>query len=230
VAPPVAPQVETGFRYRLVYRKAGVAVYLAHLDTMHALTRALRRSGLPYRISQGFSPRPVASFGPALSLGHSGAAEVFDFWLNAALPPATIITQISSVMPRGITVVDVQSLPEKAKAVPSEAPMRYRLRFNPAAQPLVEQVVALLSDPTHEITIKRADGERRQPLGPAVTRIERSSTPDGAFLILDFARAGSGVPSPSKIINALLSELGDARDDLLEVERLAVLNEIVSKE
>ena len=196
---------------------------------MHALTRALRRSGLPYRISQGFSPRPVCSFGPALSLGHSGAAEMFDFWLNEAISPEEIAGRLAPVMPPGISVVQVQGLSAKARAVPSEAPMRYRLRFDPAARPVLEKAVAFLGDPTREITIKRADGERRQALGQAVTRIEPVSSPDGLFLFLEFARAGSGVPSPSKVITALLSELGDARDDLLEVERLAVLTEFVKE-
>ena len=56
------------FRYRLVYARQEQGRFLAHLDTMSHLVRAVRRSGLPYVVTQGCHRRPKASFGPPVTL------------------------------------------------------------------------------------------------------------------------------------------------------------------
>ncbi|MBF0545732.1 MAG: DUF2344 domain-containing protein [Candidatus Riflebacteria bacterium] len=71
-------------RFRLVYNKSFPAIYLSHLDTMSALMRAIRRTKLPYLVTQGFHPRLKCSFGPALPLGFHGVSDFFDFWLHSS--------------------------------------------------------------------------------------------------------------------------------------------------
>ena len=57
------------FRLRVTYRKAGRLSMLSHLEVTHALERAVRRSGLPFALTQGFSPHMKLSFGSALPVG-----------------------------------------------------------------------------------------------------------------------------------------------------------------
>lgn len=65
-------------RYRFVYRKTGRARFLSHREITNIITRALRRSGLPLRFSEGFHPHVKMSLGPALAVGTAGEMEFFD--------------------------------------------------------------------------------------------------------------------------------------------------------
>jgi radical SAM family uncharacterized protein/radical SAM-linked protein len=56
-------------RWRLTFEKLGASALLGHLDFMRELGRVIRRAGLRPVYSQGFSPKPRFTFGPALALG-----------------------------------------------------------------------------------------------------------------------------------------------------------------
>jgi radical SAM family uncharacterized protein/radical SAM-linked protein len=56
-------------RWRLTFEKLGASALLGHLDFMRELGRVIRRAGLRPVYSQGYSPKPRFTFGPALALG-----------------------------------------------------------------------------------------------------------------------------------------------------------------
>lgn len=74
------------FRLRVCFRKTGRLRHLSHLETMRACERAARRAGLPYAVTQGFTPRMRISFGPALPVGTAGEREYFDLLLTRYVP------------------------------------------------------------------------------------------------------------------------------------------------
>ena len=53
------------FRLRLTFAKQGRLAMLSHLEVARALERTVRRAGLPYAVSQGFSPHMLIAFGAA---------------------------------------------------------------------------------------------------------------------------------------------------------------------
>lgn len=71
------------FRLRIGFAKTGAAVWLSHLEVVRAMERCVRRSGLPYTVSQGFSPHMKHSFSPALPVGTGSAGEFMDVELAA---------------------------------------------------------------------------------------------------------------------------------------------------
>ncbi len=84
----------------LTMQKGARIRFIGHLDLMRTMQRALRRSGLPVRYSQGFNPHMLLNAAAPLSLGMPGlreiievpvgeeiAAEAFQARLNDALPP-----------------------------------------------------------------------------------------------------------------------------------------------
>ena len=75
-----------GFRLRVRFQKVGRLRYLSHLEVIRACERAVRRSRLPYAVSQGFTPRMRASFGPALPVGTAGEREYLDLLLTRFVP------------------------------------------------------------------------------------------------------------------------------------------------
>ena len=61
---------------RVRYGKTGRLRFLSHLEVMRACERSVRRAGLPYSVTQGFSPKMKVAFGPALPVGTAGRARV----------------------------------------------------------------------------------------------------------------------------------------------------------
>ena len=70
------------FRIRIIFEKKGWITFLNHLDLPVLFSRAARRAGLSQEFTQGFSPHPHISLGPALAAGVEGVQEPADFWFN----------------------------------------------------------------------------------------------------------------------------------------------------
>ncbi len=75
------------FRLRVTFAKRGRCAMLSHLEIARALERAVRRAGLPYAVSQGFSPHMKIAFGAALPVGVGGEEEIFDVQLVRWVDP-----------------------------------------------------------------------------------------------------------------------------------------------
>lgn len=78
---------ERRFKLRVTFGKVGRLAMLSHLELARALERIVRRAGLPYAISQGFSPHMRIAFGAALPVGVGGTCEIFDVQLTRYIAP-----------------------------------------------------------------------------------------------------------------------------------------------
>ena len=94
-------------RVRVRFAKDGDLRFTGHLDLQRLFERALRRSGLPLRYSQGFNPKVRLNLASALPLGFSSRAELLDFWLNGELDTAVVEQKLKSALPKDITVLNV---------------------------------------------------------------------------------------------------------------------------
>lgn len=103
---------ETTFRLRVTHGKTGRLRHLSHLELVRACERAIRRSGLEYAVTQGFSPHMRIAFGPALPVGTGGLAESYDLWLKAFVPAAKALDDLRGVSPEGLMPVEASYVPE----------------------------------------------------------------------------------------------------------------------
>ena len=87
------------FRLRVGYGKVGRLRWLSHLEVAHALERSVRRAGLPYAVTQGFSPHMKAAFGPALPVGTAGENEYYDVWLTRYTDAVELLRLLSNATP-----------------------------------------------------------------------------------------------------------------------------------
>ena len=69
-------------RIRIIFEKKGWITFLNHQDLPVLFSRAARRAGLSQEFTEGFSPHPRISLGPALAAGVVGSNEPADFWFN----------------------------------------------------------------------------------------------------------------------------------------------------
>ena len=92
-------------KYDVVFKKIGDMVYISHLDLMLMFRRAIRRSGMPFVLTKGFSPRVKISIPKALKLGVSSETEVMSLWLIREVDRDAVIKAINSELPEGVQLV-----------------------------------------------------------------------------------------------------------------------------
>lgn len=98
---------DTPFRVRVCYSKTGNLRFIGHLDTQRMFERALRRSTLPIRYTQGFSKHIRLNLASALPLGFIGSAEMLDFWLDEPLDTQEIREKLQKSLPAEIRILEL---------------------------------------------------------------------------------------------------------------------------
>lgn len=104
----------TLFCVRVRYVKHGRLRHLAHLELLRTLDRLVRRAGLPFAVSQGFSPRMRIAFCPALPVGVASDDEWFDLTLTELVDAQEVLARLRAascedLMPQQAAYVDVRS-------------------------------------------------------------------------------------------------------------------------
>ncbi|MBI1910984.1 MAG: TIGR03960 family B12-binding radical SAM protein [Deltaproteobacteria bacterium] len=115
------------YRIRFRYSKTGDLRYLSHLELITTITRAIRRSGLPLRYSQGFHPMPKISFASSLPVGMESVCEYMDIELNAdgaRFSAQEITERLNANLPEGIKLTEATPLPLKV-SLPSAIMTEY---------------------------------------------------------------------------------------------------------
>lgn len=146
-------------RVRLRYSKLGKVRFLSHRDVARAWERAWRRSGIPLRYTEGFSPRPKVHFGLALSTGFESLGEYLDVDVpdDAELEPETLPERLTPLLPEGIDVQAAVVLPPRSTSL-QEAVVacRWELEVSGATEDELRSAVdRLLAAQVVEITRER---------------------------------------------------------------------------
>lgn len=127
--PGVYARYET--KYRLRITKAGMMRYLSHLEYIRVIERALRRTGLPLKFSEGFHPAPKFSFSPAIPVGVESFAEYMDITFSFSLDPEDVMERMNNVLPDGISVAYAEEIPLKATPVSNLiTEMKYEVKID----------------------------------------------------------------------------------------------------
>ncbi|MBM6999458.1 DUF2344 domain-containing protein [bacterium] len=104
---------DTLFRVRVRYVKRGRLRYLSHLEILRSCERLVLRAGLPFAITQGFSPRMRIAFGPALPVGVASDDEWFDLMLLRYVPAGEVLRRlreasVEDLMPQEAAYVNLR--------------------------------------------------------------------------------------------------------------------------
>lgn len=125
------PNARRVFRLRATFVKQGRLALLSHLEVAHALERAVRRAGLPFAVSQGFSPHMKIAFGAALPVGVGSTCEIFDIQLTEYVPPAKALKALQAASVIDLMVQDCCYVEPKAKAASVAFPFStYEVEFS----------------------------------------------------------------------------------------------------
>lgn len=195
---------------RLRYAKRGRIRFISHRDVARAFERALRAAEVPVALTEGFSPRPRVSFGPALALGHESDAEYLDVALRSPVAAEGLAVAVSAALPGGLAVTGLAELAPRAPAL-AEAVTHHtwELALRPAApdgavpaSTVVERVAHLRAASVWEVTRERKGGTTVVDVRPGLERIEvREAGPEQVVLEL-VVGAGTAAPRPTEVIAA----------------------------
>ena len=210
---------DTPVRLRVRFSKLGRIRFTSQRDVARMWERALRRSRLPVAWSEGFSPRPLLSFGLALPTGCESLAEYLDIRLTAPTATAGLGPALSTLLPEGLTVTALAPLAGGGGSLQQEVTSCSWIVevLGVAELQLAERVGSVLEAPSLPVRRERKgrtveDDLRPSILSLAVAGAVPRGVPGGVPLRLDaeLATRPRGV-RPAELLEGLGSDLALVR-------------------
>ncbi len=100
----------------VVFEKAPRLRHIGHLDLMRAMQRALRRSGLPLRYSQGFNPHILVTFAAPLSVGMPGEREIMEVPMAGEMTGEAFLTKLYAALPPDLPAISAVPVDDRHPA------------------------------------------------------------------------------------------------------------------
>ena len=181
-------------------RTANVS-FISHLDMQRCFSRALRRTGYSFKLSEGFNPHIVMSFASALPVGMETTGDYVEFALREERTDLLPFAQtLNACLPSGIQVLRFGELSPQTKKL--MALVYYQeVEFFPQEEDKAAFFHAagkLLSEQTHWIQKKTKKGCKEVDIIPF---IKKTTIGDTAKCTL-FQQDGASLSA-----NALLAEI-----------------------
>jgi len=191
----IQQKVEIRFEKREALR------FISHHDLMRAFQRAVRRAGLPVRLTEGFNPRPRIVFPVALEVGVASLDEAVEIEFTQCLTIQQVSQRLSATLPPGLVLKTVTALPLSRA---SQTPLRlvYRLHLREAGVAVPAQAsTRLLQAPALPFARPREKSVQNVDLRPAL--LDLSLDQDGDLLLT--VRPGpKGTARPLEVLSLLL--------------------------
>ena len=102
-------------RVRIRFEKTGIMRYVGHLDLMRFFQKAVKRSNLPIRYSEGYNPHQIMSFAAPLGVGLTSIGEYMDIDIKEAVDADTAIKTLNENMVEGLAITGFNYLPDNAE-------------------------------------------------------------------------------------------------------------------
>ena len=195
-------------RMALEFAKKGAAKYISHLDLQRAFSRAIRRSGLPVKLSEGFNPHYVVSFASALSLGMESECECVEVAMAQEVHADEFLLKIARALPPGLVArraVRLRDNAPKLMAALSEA--EYEMPVDASRAQEVQRSIEDILNRKEILAVKVSGGKEKQiDIRPMIKAL---SLIDGRLMMrLSVAQTGSLKPE------MLLDEIEKQTDKL----------------
>jgi radical SAM-linked protein len=155
-----------------------------HLDFIKVIARVLRRAGLPLYYTQGFSPRPLVSFGPALGLGIQSIAEYADLALTLSLEGEELEERFRASSEPGLTLFGARRLSEGEPALVKRIDcVDYLVALPPGDFDYRGRLAAFRSAPGFDVEVTRKGRRRTIDARSVVLEAELRTAAEHAALL-----------------------------------------------
>ena len=232
-------------KVRIRFSKYGVLRFIGHLDVMRYFQKAIRRSDIAIAYSEGFSPHQVMSFAAPLSVGHTSQGEYLDIEVTSFPGEEAFKDRLQSVMVEGISILDVQLLPDGEKnAMASVAAASYLIAFRQNTElpdGWQEKLLEFYGQENIPVTKKTKKSEKQINLKDSIYQLEireaatdnsfadrEDVLPNGVYMLLN-ASSGENI-KPAFVLESFFKTLDyDLTPFALMIHRLETYKDIGSQ-
>jgi radical SAM-linked protein len=188
--------MEPWSRVRVVFGKRGRLRFLGQLDIGRTLERALRRSGVGARFTEGFNPRVRMAFPCASPTGMASSCEIVEIQVPAAAGAPEVRDRLAAALPADLPVLLVEPVPEGERILLAAATYEARERGEGALLPGAAAAAALLARETVPVDRRGKSVDLR----PLLREVRRG--PDALRIRIGF-REGGATARPEDVVGAL---------------------------
>lgn len=144
---------------RFRFSRKGPVRYTGHLDMLRYFQKAVMRSGLPARYSEGFHPHQIMSFAYPLGVSMETEGDYMDLDMTQELSEEEMLERLNAVMNEGIKVSRATVLKDNAEnAMALVAAADYRVSLSGETDKAADAVAQIMA--AQEILIDGGETKR----------------------------------------------------------------------
>lgn len=214
-------------RYLAKFTKESNIKFVAHLDLMRTIQRMIRRSGLPFKYSQGFNPHVILSIAQPLSVGMYSKGEYMDIAFVEEIDTEYAKKKLNENAPNGIKILNIVKTKEKIgeKKTPRSMALieaaKYKIKVKYLESEDIMDSMRELMDKEEWITLKRSKKTVREiNIKPMIQKIDYD-TYNGYLNINTTLTSGSKENLSPKLLGEYLRNnlKGINKEAFIDIER-----------
>ena len=193
-------------RMMVVFEKGAALRHIGHLDLMRTMQRALRRSGLPIKYSNGFNPHIRLSFAAPLSVGVIGERELMEVPLEDGVTAESFIAGMNAVLPKCLQIRFCRSVEDEFPALMSlvaGADYRIVIRKTPDGTKTAERFGDFMALESYVASRRTKSGENPCDIRPFVLGGACTENENAFEITLHTAALKEGMLKPSLWLDSL---------------------------
>ena len=190
----------------VVFEKFPRIRHIGHLDLMRAMQRALRRSSLPVKFSQGFNPHLLLTFAAPLSVGMAGKREIMEVPLAADVAEEDFLKKLNAALPPELPCLSARIVDDKHPAsMASLYAAKYEILIVNNGAAICNAIPAFLAQESIMALRKTKSGEKMIDIRPMIFDIEAQGDNK---LCCTLALSEAATCKPDLLMEALCSHAG----------------------
>lgn len=205
----------------VVFEKTPRLRHIGHLDLMRAMQRALRRSGLPLKYSQGFNPHILLTFAAPLSVGMPGKREIMEVPIEGEMTGEAFRKALSAALPPDLPVISARPVDERHPAPMAQlTAAMYRADMEEVPDGLAEAIDKFLAQKEIPAIRKTKTGMKPCDIRPMIYGLSLK----GNTLTMVLALCEKATCKPDLLLSSLFEFAGTERPRAL-ITRTQLLGE-----
>lgn len=193
-------------RMALEFAKKDAAAFISHLDLQRAFSRAIRRSGMPVKLSEGFNPHYTVSFASALALGLPSECECVEMQLTKQVSTDEFLQAMNEALPPGLAAKRAVRLRDEApKLMAALAEAEYIAELVDADLTAVDAALRDIMGSEAVMVLRNVKGMQKETnIRPMITMMALS----GSTLVMQLWAGSTGSLRPDVLLDEIKRRAG----------------------
>lgn len=206
------PKLDAPKKIRIKFSKGGELIYISHLDLVRTMTRAIVRSRIPVKYTEGYNPIPKLTFATPLSVGCASECEYLDIKIDREMTCEQIKNSLSAQLPPCMSVVDVYEPQTKfTEALYSTYSIRI---FDPSLSVGCDDIANSAFDLPEIVVLKRSkSGDKLTDIKPLIKKIDAKFVDNMLNIDCMLCVSSAEYLNPEYIVNIVYEKLGLSKDN-----------------